>query len=404
MIEKLAVRNYKSLENVDLELGPLTVFVGPNNAGKSNILDSFRLLSELVSVGAGAVDGRGGFRNIVWDAETKRTVSIAITGYPTNDPVVPPSIGYEYELELVGSETHFRVLKESLTARFDGSRARVDETHKALEAAVRAAGQSGRKLFDFPTDEGMATVWDPDGNVASSFSLGGRDPYLRVFAGNDRYACLHPFARDVANWGFYNLVPSHMRTPVPARKELIVQPQGDNFSTVLHSIHSEHTGEFEQIDELLRTAVPEAKQLLTALTEQGQTYANIQEEHLTTRVSSMSMSDGTLRLLAHLAALYTPARPALLCFEEPENYMHPRSLELLANVMKVASKKTQLLLTTHSPYFLDWFDAEDLVIVDKVEGKTRVKRAEDVKGVKEALRKLGLGEMWYAGSLGGVPE
>lgn len=405
MIEKIAIRNYKSLEDVELELGPLTVFVGPNNAGKSNILDCLWLLSELLTDGPGALHGRGGFKSVVWNGETKRTISLTIKGYLGSDPVVPPSIGYEYLLELVGSETHFNVLSESLIARFCAPRARSSEPHPAVEAAIRAAGPNGRKLLEFPSDDGRsASVWHADGKEATRRGGRPQEPHLRYLL-NDRESWIpQAIAREVASWRFYSLVPSRMRSPVQARKELGMKREGENSSAVLHSIHSEHTDEFRDIESLLKTAVPEVKQLLTALTEQGQTYANIQEEHLSARIPSMSMSDGTLRLLAHLATLYSPARPPLVCFEEPENYIHPHSLELLANVLKTASVRTQLLITTHSPYLLNSFDVEDLVIVEKVEGKTGLKRAENVKGVKEALRKLGLGEMWYAGSLGGVPE
>jgi predicted ATPase len=115
------------------------------------------------------------------------------------------------------------------------------------------------------------------------------------------------------------------------------------------------------------------------------------------------MSDGTLRVLGCLAALYSPASPPLICFEEPENYVHPRLLELMVNLLKGASEKTQVLINTHSPYLVDFLDPGDLFIVEKVNGETQVKRAEDKKGIKEALKTLGLGEMWYSGGLGGIP-
>jgi len=78
-------------------------------------------------------------------------------------------------------------------------------------------------------------------------------------------------------------------------------------------------------------------------------------------------------------------------------------LELIVELLKNASHKTQVLVTTHSPYLVDLLQPEDLFIVEKQDGKTQVKKAEDKKGIKEALKTLGLGEMWYSGSLGGVP-
>jgi predicted ATPase len=95
--------------------------------------------------------------------------------------------------------------------------------------------------------------------------------------------------------------------------------------------------------------------------------------------------------------------PPLGCFEEPENYIHPHSLKLLAHVLKKASRRSQILLSTHSPYLLNFLEPEDIIVVEKHEGATEVTRTADQGAIKEALQTLGLGEIWYAGSLGGTP-
>lgn len=96
--------------------------------------------------------------------------------------------------------------------------------------------------------------------------------------------------------------------------------------------------------------------------------------------------------------------PALACFEEPENCIHPGLLELVVDALKSASRRSQILVTTHSPDFLNFLkDPEGLMIVEKVDGKTQCREAKDTAGVKEALKTLGLGELWYSGHLGGVP-
>jgi predicted ATPase len=95
--------------------------------------------------------------------------------------------------------------------------------------------------------------------------------------------------------------------------------------------------------------------------------------------------------------------PPLACFEEPENYIHPHLLELLAHVLKKASTRNQVLLSTHSPYLLNFLEPEDVIIVEKHDGATEASRPKHSGAIKEALRTLGLGEMWYAGSVGGTP-
>jgi predicted ATPase len=115
------------------------------------------------------------------------------------------------------------------------------------------------------------------------------------------------------------------------------------------------------------------------------------------------MSDGTVRFLAHLGVVFGASPPPLVCFEEPENFIHPHSLELLAHVLEKASARSQILLTTHSPYLLNFLEPEDVIIVEKHEGATKASRPEHQGAIKEALKTLGLGEIWYAGSLGGTP-
>lgn len=379
MIERLTVKNYKSLENVALDLRPLNVFVGPNNAGKSNILDCLEFLYDFVIGGAGAVEGRGGFQLLVWGGDLKRTIAIEIEGwiYPNLRPK-----SYKYTLEVAGGPTHFNIIKEIFIIKLD---------------------KEERKILEFPSVTGVdGRIRNEDGVDIGSFTV-RNEPSLRYWKDPSRFPNLSFLLGEMNSWAFYNLVPSRMRMPIQVRKDLRLQGEGENLSLVLHSLHSEHTSNFKQIEEMLRTAVPELKELLTALTEQGQTYVNIEESGFSQRIPAWAMSDGTLRLLAHLAVLYSPSPPPLVCFEEPENYIHPHLLKLIAELLEGASKRTQILVTTHSPYLLDFFEPEDLVIVEKKEGKTQTKRVADQAGVKEALKTLGLGELWYSGSLGGTP-
>jgi predicted ATPase len=113
-------------------------------------------------------------------------------------------------------------------------------------------------------------------------------------------------------------------------------------------------------------------------------------------------SDGTLKMLAYLVMLYDPAPPPFIGIEEPENFLHPRLLPELAEECRAATERTQLLVTTHSPFFLNALRAEEVRVLWRDEhGYTQTKRVSDLKGVPEFIEHGALlGHLWMEGQLG----
>lgn len=376
MITRLKIQNYKSLRDVEIPLKPFTVFAGPNNAGKSNILDCLHFLQQLAVQGAQAVHSRGGFPYIVWSGAVAGAITIELGA---TIPMQGRERSLTYQVEIAGGLYLYSITKE----------------HLLLE---------GKKILEFPDEQRMASVYNEEGVKIGGHGRGPQQPYFYDFRDPTYYPLVGEFGSFVMQWAFYNFVPSRMRMPNPARKELHLQREGENLSSVLHSYQSEYSQYFSEVESLLKTGLPEIQRLLTALTEQGQTYVSIEEEGFSFRIPVWAMSDGTLRLLGQLAVVSSPEPPPLACFEEPENCIHPHLLEQVVDVLKAASKKTQILMTTHSPYLLNFLRSpENLIVVEKAEGKTRCKPVKDEEGVKEALKTLGLGELWYSGSIGGTP-
>jgi predicted ATPase len=379
MITLLKVCNYKSLENVELPLGPLHVFVGPNNSGKSNLFDAFQFLRELSETGLQAVHSRGGFSQIIWGGDIKRAISFELHMVTGVEKIQKNKL--IYSLEIGGNPRYPTVTKEKL-------------------AVVKE--KSERPLLIFPGENRSdVTVLDITGKHI--LSLGRSDHMFEQFLDEERYGLLAVFAREMRSWSLYNFETSVMRRPNAVRQDFHLQQSGANFSSVLHAIQSEHKEKFSEIESLLKTALPEVRQLLTALTKDGQTYLSWEEASTSMRVPGWAMSDGSLRLLGQLAALFSPEPPALACYEEPENYLHPAWLSLVADAIKSAAPETQVLSSTHSPYLLDFFSPENLVIVEKKNGRSQFMPVKNKKGLKDALRVLGLGEIWYSGQLGGTP-
>jgi predicted ATPase len=403
MLDQIHIRNYKSLRDVTLDLRAFNVLIGPNNAGKSNVFDCLQFLSDLARYQQGEpVHSRGGFSSIVWNGEIKNSIGIEISGH---EPSFPDQDGdryrFKYEMYLAGGPTHFQISSEQFRVQDVLSEA---GPMSSVEKDLSAARPGARFLLEFPVEQYQVRVNDPSGKKIwenrppSSLSL-----CLASFDDPARFPWLGGFALQVKNWAFYNFVPSLMENALQVRKDLRLLERGENFGAVLHSHRAEFGSNFREIEEWLQRAMPEISELLSGLTEQGQTYAQIKEKGLKVRIPSWAMSDGTVRFLAHLLVAFGASPPPLVCFEEPENYIHPHLLELLAHVLKKASTRSQILLTTHSPYLLNFLEPEDIIIVEKRQAATEASRPEYPGAIKEALKTLGLGEMWYAGSLGGTP-
>lgn len=141
---------------------------------------------------------------------------------------------------------------------------------------------------------------------------------------------------------------------------------------------------------------------MTPLTEDGQTFVALRGKGFEQVLDYYQLSDGTLKLLSYITALAL-AEPNLVCFEEPENFIHARLLKLLVEILKESEK--QVILSTHSPYLVDSVEPEDVIVVEKEGNETKVSRVENAKELKKRLEdlELGFGEYYYSGAIGGVP-
>ncbi|MBI4712998.1 MAG: AAA family ATPase [Planctomycetes bacterium] len=398
MLSKVTIQNYKSLRNLEIPLRPLTVLVGPNNAGKSNLLDCFGFLQNLVEKREGAVSARGGFHRLVYNGDIKETIAINIDG----TPISIPDVDYRYTLHLVSQDvTSFRITKETLFAK---GRVLPLDNNTAIGSALIP---DGRLLLEYPdkTESHQCSVYAPDGKRIGGGGQNPQQSYLNWWSNPEQYPVLGEFSQSVRNWGFYKIATRTIRKPVEIIKQLRINEDGSNIAAVLHIIRSEHYEAFKEIAENLKSVVPELDELRTEISEGavGHTYIAIKEKSGNISIPAWNMSAGTLQLIGLLVILLNPSPPPLICIEEPEGHLHPGLMQEFAHIIRRASEKTQVIVSTHSPFLLNYLKPEDVLIVTKKDGATNVKEMAKTDGLKEALKVLGLGEVWFGNSdLGGA--
>ena len=377
MIKRIAFRNFRSLQDVELDLGPLTVLIGPNGAGKSNVIDALRFIDSFAWKGrrlGDEVDGRGGWEELVWGGRSDSGMEVAA------DCEQESNRSLEYSATIHRS-THGEAVADSESLVVNGG------------SLVERRGH----LIQVMYSEGFRPL-HPDLSVVRFAAPGGIAPEL---ANTD---LLHEIPRmPLPDWSFYDLVPGETRGPKPIKREYRLDVAGSNLATVVHTLFSDADPALDDALDFLKGCVPTVERLVSPIFGAGETYVALAERNVPRPVGSWGLSDGTLLAFAIAVALVTPKPPDLVCLESPEVGIHPRMLEAVADLLKAASADTQVIVTTHSPYLLRWLPYEHFVVVDKVDGATKLRPLHGKADLHDLVRELGAGEAWYAGYLGGVP-
>jgi predicted ATPase len=173
----------------------------------------------------------------------------------------------------------------------------------------------------------------------------------------------------------------------------------DNLPNVIQYLKEQHGGRLRQILDTLSRRVPRLERVDADIMADGRLVLQIKDAPFTQPILAKYASDGTLKMLAYLTVLYDPEPPQLVGIEEPENHLHPRLLPELAEECRTASARTQLMVTTHSPFFVNGLKPEELWVFYRDEmGYTQAVRAASMKGVKDFMRHgAQLGQLWMEG-------
>ena len=375
-IEYLKVQNYRALHNLELKnITPLTVFLGPNGSGKSTIFDVFAFLSECFTESLRkAWDRRGRFREL----RTRDSEGFIIIELKYKETSKSPLITYHLA---IGEENNRPFIAEEWLQ-------------------WRRGGQGKPfRFLDFKKGEGQVisgATPDEEGEriteqLASSELLAVNT--LGQFAKHPRVSALRRF---ITGWYLSYLTADNTRSLPEAGAQERLSPTGDNLPNVIQYLKEQHPQRLEEILRTLSARIPRLEKVEALVMQDGRLLLEIKDAPFSHPILAKYASDGTLKLLAYLTVLFDPNPPQLVGIEEPENHLHPQLLPQLAEECRSASANTQLMITTHSPFFVDRLRPEELWVLYRDEkGFTQAKRTADMPGIKQFIENGSLlGSLW----------
>lgn len=378
-IESLHIKNYRALRDVQfVGITPLTVLLGPNGSGKSTVFDVFAFLSECFTDGLRkAWERRGKFRELR-SRDSDGPVLIEIKYRETRNS---PLVTYHLEIDEDGkgpvvSEEYLRWKRGHPAAPFKFLRYKRGRGEVVTGEQPESKDQRISKPLSGP-------------DVLAVNTLG-------QLAENPRVIALRNF---VTSWHLSYLSADAARGKPEAGGEERLSPSGDNLPNVIQYLREQYPATLERIFETLRKRVPRLEKVEAETMPDSRLLLLVKDAPFSKPILSRFASDGTLKMLAYLTILYAPNPPILIGIEEPENYLHPRLLPELAEECQQAAERSQLIVTTHSPFFLSRLAPEQVWALSRgLDGYTKATRVREIHGIRDLMdHGANLGDLWMEG-------
>jgi predicted ATPase len=378
------VRNFKAVADSEpLKLTPLTVFIGNNGSGKSSIIEALQTLQRLVTLGLdGAMQAFKGIEHL-------RNKSAPLK--PQRRKVLDPRPEFKpLECRLAGS------IQPS-----GGSRS----PSVKFSSLTQIGDRDNLNRYVLERDD--ATIL-------------GRGPFRSTDVGapiaeSQPVNLIQVAGSFIRRWQFLTLDPARMGQPSPTRRAVdafLLEPDGSNVTDYLWHMVKDYgelgTAAWNGIVEALRFVLPYAGDVRPTMTEEVErrSLLTMQERYGPSGESKFDvpgwmLSTGTMRALAMLAVFRHPDPPPLICIEEIENGLDPRTLNMIVDELKriVVARQSQIILTTHSPYLLDLLPLQSIVVTERENGGVRFWRPDGQKSLKLWAERFRPGQLYTMGRL-----
>ena len=428
MLTRVHIQGYKSLNDVDVRLSELAVLLGPNAAGKSNFLDALQLFAKLATSRTlkeafeppyrgkpleSFTFGKDGVKGLL----TQKQLSFSIEADVCLSPTIMDAVNRQIrDMKRAGQGETEHLAPEEADAALEEADAAAPAVHEgapeyqAVEEVakgplpVRERNLRYRIEIAFSPKTGLLQVVDeylaalneagePTGKRKPFLSRKGNRLHLRLegqahpmyyerFLDHSilslphyppHYPHLVAMRRELESWLFFYFEPrERMRAANPVKEVRHIGLMGEELAAFLNTLKALDLPQFQAVERAVRMILPNIDGIDVEVNELGEVELKLRETGIP--VPASVLSEGTLRILGLLALTGAKEAPALIGFEEPENGVHPRRIQLIAELLKTraALEETQYIVTTHSTLLPDLIPDESLYVCRKVGGKTEI--------------------------------
>ena len=427
MITKIEVQGYRLLNGFVADFSPLTVVIGANAVGKSTLLDCLQLIAQCAdsplntAIGLhwgmpSLLNASTGETRLGWKISFEKPRNSLWSRLPLDD-----DLRLYYEVSLQGdlqgqAQAQYEVLRKPEPAA-----PRYSEAFKYLEATphrryIYSREQHGLIPFDeaLPQTNQVRETVEKNG-IGVNLPAPAQEPALML--SQIRFFNEFPIPSSarvlLANMAFYPGFDvtrfSSLRTKAAEIRPITTLMQnGENLGTVLHEVLTryDYRSAANDLREFMQTAYPALEDINCETTygSPAQVLVRIREKGMKRPMELWELSDGMLRFLCLASALLNPAPPPFVMVDEPEAGLHPKLMPVIADMIKTAAERTQVLVTTHSPDLLNRFDLANIAVMSRISEapKATWSRPADRKTLAQMLKAVTsetLGDLHRSGEL-----
>lgn len=392
-IQRLKAQNFKSFDRLDLELGDFNVFIGANASGKSNVLNVLRFLRDIAASGLrNAVSLQGDMeflRNMNVSAEAETIIEVRFSFDTIEER---GTVDYVLSIEHdESSSAGYKVGRDHAELCSQHALAEEEDKSKICE---RLAHEGGRLEWEaLPGNERRSIGRLADGNILSQDRALLETPDFNVVSFFQR--------ADVKEILIYDFDTRAQRKAAPVTSKADLEEDGSNVALVLKSI-VEDEEKRRRFTNLIQYVLPFVKSVDVERFAGRSLIPTLEEAHAPgTRLPASLLSEGTIKVIALIIALYFEDRP-VVAFEEPASNLHPRLISRVVEMMKEQAGQKQIFITTHSPEVIKHAGLENVYLVSRDEnGFSQVAKPAEKEEVRIFLaNEMGIEDLFAQDLLG----